>query len=1636
MSFRDATSRRRIAARLLAVSFSLLAGDAHGAGSVVISSGANNGNLSGGTITDGSINSALASSPVIISTANGVSASQTLTTNSNSAISWNAVTSLTLTGNLSETLNGSIASSNAAGNLGLKSPTTTISSIATISVNGSLNLSDATGGSSGAATFQNGANVFAGSLSSLGTTSLGVGTVSTNGSQTYGKGVSLTGSNLTLNSVSSGTIIFDSTVDGAENLRTNTAGATIFDGAVGGVTALTSLNTDAGGSTAVNGGSVRTSGVQTYNDPVTIGAGANFSSTGGGNIVFASMVEGGFAAVISTGGVTTFNGAVGNVAPLTSLTTAASGSTTINGGAVQTTGAQSYGDPLSIGANTTFASSGSGNLTFSSTLNGAFAVTFNAGGVTTFNGAVGGTAPLTSLTTGASGTTLINTASVRTTGTQTYNNPVLLAANTVISSIGGGAITFATTLDGASAVTINSSGVTTFNGAVGGATALTSLVTDAAGETLVNGGLVRTSGLQTYNDAVTIGADAAFTSSGAGSITFGSTLDGAFNATVNTGGVTTFAGAVGAITPLNSVTTDSAGSTVVNGGLVTTNGDQAFNDPVTIGSDTTFTSVGGGASAFANTLDGAFAVNTATSGVTTFNNAVGAGTPLASLATGADGSTAINGVSVTTSGFQDYGNPVLLGGGATAIASIGGGAITFETTLDGASMATINTTGVTTFNGDVGDVTPLVQLSVTNAAGSTEIVGNVTTTAGQTYDNPLTLAGGAAASQNLTDVGAGSIVFNSTVTSSASQLNVTADGGMVTFKSVVNLPNTMLFVDGAAGIDLADAGTVTALSLQTSGGSTTLPAALTTSLDQTYYSPVTLTAATETLISNSGAVMFNASIFGPTTALVVNGNTGNSFNGGSVFLASLDAQSTGGSLTTLGANINTSGSQTFETDVALSAAAASVSLSAGGSIVFDRAITGQLTALSVDGAVSNTFNGAVKVSSLTVNNNPGTTFLNADVTTTNGELFSNTSVALSGAVRDLTDFGSSSAIIFDAGVSVTGLTTALVVDAQGSGGNQFNGYSSNAYPGVVLVQSLLAEGSTTNLGKDIVTTNGQTYSGKVTLSGAVRQLTDSGAAITFNAGTTIAGTSTQLFVDGAGGNSFGGSVTVKSLDAVTATTLSGSATTTLGQDYESTLVLGGSGGQTLSDTGIGSILFSGAVSGGVPSVAALNVAASNGSVIFGSTVVLPNTAITVSSGSATTFEGTVTAQSLLSLGGFGTKIGSNLTTTGAQTYANPVTINAPSAERLSGSLVSFQSSLAGDGNSLTITGNASFDGTVSNLASLAVTGNETVGNVASGIIDQMSGAYSVGGALDLAVGAGSSGKYTISGGSLSVGGAIAVFGGGQLNINGGNTTAGVLNLTGPYTQTAGAASFGQITGNGPITITGGTTTLNAGGGVSQISSLSLSGAGTLDITKTNSLVVNYGLSPDPVATIRGYLKSAYHGGIWNGTGLTSSSVKAQVAGAIANGGGVWSIGYADGSQDITQTIAVGNQLVIRPALAGDANMDGSVTFIDLGIVAQNLGATNSDWEHGDFNYDGTTNFLDIGLLAQNLSRTMLNTPLSEVVPDASAVFKAQWNLAVAEVEGNSVFQPTNLPEPRMVGMLAAMSACLLARRGRIFYAKR
>src|SRR2546430_7203243 len=75
---------------------------------------------------------------------------------------------------------------------------------------------------------------------------------------------------------------------------------------------------------------------------------------------------------------------------------------------------------------------------------------------------------------------------------------------------------------------------TIFGGVVGGTAKLTSVTTDAAGTTAINGGAVSTTGTQTYNDAVTLATNNA-TLTGT-TVTFNSTIDSATAKTLRAAG--------------------------------------------------------------------------------------------------------------------------------------------------------------------------------------------------------------------------------------------------------------------------------------------------------------------------------------------------------------------------------------------------------------------------------------------------------------------------------------------------------------------------------------------------------------------------------------------------------------------------------------------------------------------------------------------------------------------------------------------------------------------------------------------------------------------------------------------------------------------------------------------------------------------------------------------------------------------------------------------------------------------------------------------------------------------------------------------------------------------------------------------
>jgi hypothetical protein len=390
-----------------------------------------------------------------------------------------------------------------------------------------------------------------------GTLAINGGVVKTTGSQSYGEATTL-GADTVLTSTAGNAISFTSTIDGPHSLEINTAGATTLGGAVGsGVgTALSSLTTDSAGTLAINGGVVTTTDAQIYGEASTLGADTLLTSSAGRTIRFdktlnSASVNNAKSLTVNTTGTTAFYGAVGNTAPLSNLTTNALGMVLIDGGTVITTGTQTFHDMVSLlsdtnltastvqfdaavmgsgnlnvlgnaklnggtisttlgqsysgavtlGNDTTLDSSNAGDITFASTINGAHSLAVNTEGDTRFGGIVGASAPLTSLTTNAGGTVLMNAGAITTTGAQTYDDVMTIGRAAVLHSSGGADIIFAQTIDGAYDLTVNTAGMTTLAGAVD----VRSL--SISGESTHTGGSVLTSQAQTYGDTITLGAD-------------------------------------------------------------------------------------------------------------------------------------------------------------------------------------------------------------------------------------------------------------------------------------------------------------------------------------------------------------------------------------------------------------------------------------------------------------------------------------------------------------------------------------------------------------------------------------------------------------------------------------------------------------------------------------------------------------------------------------------------------------------------------------------------------------------------------------------------------------------------------------------------------------------------------------------------------------------------------------------------------------------------------------------------------------------------------------------------------------------------------------------------------------------------
>jgi hypothetical protein len=530
--------------------------------------------------------------------------------------------------------------------------------------------------------------------------------------------------------------------------------------------------------------------------------------------------------------------------------------------------------------------------------------------------------------------------------------------------------------------------------------------------------------------------------------------------------------------------------------------------------------------------------------------------------------------------------------------------------------------------------------------GTTNLNSSIATTANQTYTGAVTLGG------NSTLTGTGSATLTTTAGIAGGGFDLTLNFPTVTVGSAISGVRN-LDVTGATAINLGD---VITTGTQTYNNTITLAA------------DTTLTGTTITLAGIS-AVAKNLSITGNPTfgTAVASGNvavldvTGNATINADLAVTSVAVSVT----TTAGADITTTGTQAYTGLVTLSGTAATRNFT-GTTVTFTGGVTGGINSLKVTGNAIITADSTA--TSVTVT---GTTSLWGSITTTSNQSYTG-AVTLAGT-GNLT--GTSPATLTTtAGIAGGGNDLTLnfaTVTVLGSGGAAITG-----------VRDLSVTGATAiNLGT-VTTTGTQTYNSPVTLSGDTTLIADAvpgNQLITFTS--TVAGGGFDLAIsDNA---RFQGAVTAVKTLGVTGTSNIGADITTSGtQAYTGLVTLSGSATtRTFAGT---TVTFTGGVTG-----------ATNSLTVTGAGV----------------FSATTSGVDVLSVSGI-TTIGANISTTGTQTYTGAVTLAANAiltADTGSANqLITFGNTVAGAYN-LSIADDAKFQGAVTNVVNLGVTGTSEIG---------------------------------------------------------------------------------------------------------------------------------------------------------------------------------------------------------------------------------------------------------------------------------------------------------------------------------------
>ncbi len=178
----------------------------------------------------------------------------------------------------------------------------------------------------------------------------------------------------------------------------------------------------------------------------------------------------------------------------------------------------------------------------------------------------------------------------------------------------------------------------------------------------------------------------------------------------------------------------------------------------------------------------------------------------------------------------------------------------------------------------------------------------------------------------------------------------------------------------------------------------------------------------------------------------------------------------------------------------------------------------------------------------------------------------------------------------------------------------------------------------------------------------------------------------------------------------------------------------------------------------------------------------------------------------------------------------------------------------------------------------------------------------------------------------------------------------------------------------------------AGNHVLDVTVLAIAAGAKLDLND-NGLILDY-TGTSPLATIAGYLKTAFNAGSWNGNGIVSTVAHNDAN--LRHG-----LGYAEASSlgvtsFLGQTVDT-TSVLVRYTEYGDNTLDGVVDVgNDFGLLLDGLSHHSTGWINGDYNYDGK---VDLG----NDFNLFLWNYLADRLPAAPSVAPASAQAAAENV---------------------------------------